>query len=144
MYIGDYFYDGEKWVHKNEFLRKQNKGYYAETVWEETRDPKPTWYKYKDSDGDWKFTNNKAEWDAATTEKESGTYKSWQHVYFIGSAGSTYDDGTRIYIDEDYYHECVLQDRFYLIHINEEGDKIFDEMKSLTNTVSWRMNIADS
>ena len=146
LYIGDYFYDGEKWVHRNEYQRKLNKGYYANQfeVWEETRKPTPTWYKYKDSDGDWKFTNNKAEWEAATTEKESGTYKSWQHVYFIGSASSTYDDGTRIYIDEDYYHECILQDRFYLVHINEEGDKIFDDIKSLTNTVSWRMNIADS
>lgn len=146
LYIGDYYYDGEGWVHKREYQRKLNKGYYADTtqLQEETRKPTPTWYKYKDSEGDWKFTNNKAVWDAATTEKKSGTYKSWQHVYFIGSASSTYDDGTRIYIDEDYYHECVLQDRFYLAHKNKEGDKIFDEVKSLTNTVSWRMNIADS
>lgn len=146
LYIGDYYYDGEKWVNKSEYQRKQAKGYYANQLelWEETRDPMPTWYKYKDSDGDWKFTNNKAVWDAATTEKESGSYKSWQHVYFIGAASSTYDDGTRIYIDEDYYHECILQDRFYLVHINEEDDQIFDKIKSLTNTVSWRMNIADS
>lgn len=139
LYVGDYYFDGEKWEHKSEYERKLNKGYYADSssVYETYDKSNPMWYKYKDTDGDWVFTN-KEEWEAATTEKASGSYDSWQHIFYK----MTGDEMT--YIDETYYHECILKDRFYLVHINEDGDKIFDEMKSLTNTVSWRMNIADS
>lgn len=144
LYIGDYWFDGAQWQHKSEYLRKKNKGYYqTNKVWDISEDPLPTWYKYRDADGDWKFTNNKAEWDAATTEKKSGSYKNFHHVYCL-SEGSSTSFKDRIYIDEEYYHECKLQDRFYLAKRNEEGDKIFDEMKQLTNTVSWKMNIEDS
>ena len=31
-----------------------------------------------------------------------------------------------------------------MVHINKEGDKVFDEEKKLTNTVSYRFNLYDS
>ena len=43
-----------------------------------------------------------------------------------------------------FYDECKLQDCFYLVHKNKVGDKVFDTDYSLTNTVSWRMNLAES
>jgi hypothetical protein len=71
LYIGDYYYDGEKWVHRMEYDRKVAKGYYAANVVDGYSDAMPTWYKYKDSSGDWVFTS-KSVWDNITTEKESG------------------------------------------------------------------------
>ena len=31
-----------------------------------------------------------------------------------------------------------------MVHINKEGDKVFDDEKRLTNTVSYRFNLYDS
>ena len=44
----------------------------------------------------------------------------------------------------DYYYEIALQDRFYLSHINKTTETIFDAEYSLTNTVSYKMNIVDA
>ena len=44
----------------------------------------------------------------------------------------------------DYYYEIALQDRFYLTHINKTTEAIFDAEYSLTNTVSYKMNIVDA
>lgn len=53
-------------------------------------------------------------------------------------------NGEKIYTTEEYYFECFLRDRFLLVHKNKEGDKIFDDDKQLTNTVSYKMNLVDS
>lgn len=53
-------------------------------------------------------------------------------------------NGERIFVEKWYFDECKLQDCFYLVHKNKTGDKVFDTDYSLTNTVSWRMNLADS
>jgi hypothetical protein len=56
----------------------------------------------------------------------------------------TNDSGEKVFTTTEYYYECLLQDRFFLVHKNNEGDKIFDTDKKLTNTVSYKMNLIDS
>ena len=52
-------------------------------------------------------------------------------------------------IEESIYEKAIYlfaidNDCFYLVHKNKVGDKVFDTDYSLTNTVSWRMNLAES
>ena len=49
-----------------------------------------------------------------------------------------------VWVEESYYYECQLKDGFYLVHKNKEDEKCFDSECQLTNTVSWRMNLANS
>lgn len=141
LYVGDYYYDGEEWVNKDEFWRKRLKNYYK-SVSVCTMHDIPYWYKYKDDDDDWVFCDERTWNNHSSSDKEKGKVKDSNHVYYFDGPTSQLKD--RIYIDEPFYNECILEDRFWLVHKNKVDDKIFDDVKSLTNTVSWRMKIIDS
>lgn len=137
LYIDDYYYDGEVWRSKKYYADRVERGYYKYTngpiTWQGA-----TWYKYKDSFGDWRFVT-KDEYDSSRAEKVSGGYEDRNKVYAYTNEG-----GERVFIEKWYHDECTLRDGFYLVHINNEGDKVFDNEKRLTNTVSYRFNLYDS
>ena len=131
-----YYYDGENWISYNDYQLKVQRGYFKE-ITSQGHIAGAKWYRYKDSYGYWRWVS-KATYDGLTgVEKASGDCVQ-NNMYWYK------ENGTDIFVEEWYKNECFLRDRFYLVHINKEGDKVFDNEKSLTNTVSWRMNLADS
>jgi hypothetical protein len=148
--IGNYYYNGDDWISYDIFNAKDARGYYTMSSsnihgyallggpgtshkvgdWE-------NWYRYKNIYDDWIYCT-KAEYNAATTEKETGKTKRNNHFYYING------DGEHVQMNIDYYHEIILKDRFYLVHVNKTNETIYDTGYQLTNTVSYRMNIVDS
>jgi hypothetical protein len=143
--IGGYYFDGDEWVSYETYNAKVARGYYKNVGGPTEGWDGAMWYKQKNSYGEWEYMN-KAAYDKSTNStKISGSCGNGRK-YFIEDASTQdgrYDEDT-IWIEETYYQECCLKDNFYLVHINKEGDQIFDVEKSLTNTVSWRMGLADS
>ena len=135
LYIDDYYYDGEVWRNQKYYMDRVNRGYYKITHNLTYRGA--TWYRYKDAFGDWRFVN-KGESDSASGEKASGGFEDRNKVYAYR------ENGEDIFVEKWYHDECTLKDGFYLVHINKEGDKVFDDEKRLTNTVSYRFNLYDS
>lgn len=133
---GKMYFDGERWVSYTEYQNKVDRGYYnncnGPNTWQGAR-----WYRYLDEYGYWRFCNE-SEYNASTREKYTGGYSDVNAVYMFMR------NGERIFVEKWYYDECKLQDCFYLVHKNKVDDKVFDTEYSLTNTVSWRMNLADS
>ena len=148
--IGNYYYNGDKWVSYDVFNAKDSRGYYTTSSsnihgsallggpgithkvgdWE-------NWYRYENSFGDWIYCT-RAQYEAHTGTKETGKTKRNNHFYFING------NNEHVQMCIDYYHEIMLRDRFYLVHINKVNETIYDTEYSLTNTVSYRMNIVDS
>lgn len=133
--IDDYYYDGEVWRNQKYYTDRANRGYYKDT--HNLTYKGATWYRYKDKFGDWRFVS-KGEYDSASGEKASGGFDDRNKVYAYR------ENGENIFVEKWYHDECVLKDSFYLVHINKEGDKVFDEEKKLENTVSYRFNLYDS
>lgn len=136
LHVGDKYFDGDSWVDNSVYENKVNNGYYRNDLQGPAQVEGAKWYKYKDSHGWWVYCT-KEDYDSATTQKLSGDCVTNFMYYFT-------ENGTKIFVEESYYRECELQDGFYLVHKNKEGDKIFDTDYSLTNTVSWRYNLAES
>lgn len=137
LYIDDYYYDGEEWKSRKYFDDRVARGYYKNVGGPSTLQG-ATWYRYKDSYGDWRFVT-KAEYDAIDAEKASGGYADRNYVYSYRN-----DNKEPVYVEKWFYEECAILDGFYLVHINNEGDRVFDEEKKLTNTVSYRFNLYDA
>ena len=135
LYIDDYYYDGEVWRNQKYYTDRVNRGYYKITHNLTYRGA--TWYRYKDAFGDWRFVS-KGEYDSASGEKAFGGFADSNKVYAYR------ENGEDIFVEKWYHDECTLKDGFYLVHINKEGDKVFDDEKRLTNTVSYRFNLYDS
>ena len=130
------YFDGEQWVSYQEYQNKVDRGYYQQcsgpNTWQGAK-----WYRYLDEYGYWRFCNE-SEYNASTREKYTGGFSDVNAVYMFMR------NGERIFVEKWYFDECKLQDCFYLVHKNKVDDKVFDTEYSLTNTVSWRMNLADS
>ncbi|WP_308744814.1 hypothetical protein [uncultured Bacteroides sp.] len=135
LYIDDYYYDGEMWRSSKYYTNRVARDYYKIT--HNLTYKGATWYRYKDEFGDWRFVS-KGEYDSTSGEKASGGFSDRNKVYAYR------ENGEDIFVEKWYHDECVLKDGFYLVHINKEGDKVFDEEKRLTNTVSYRFNLYDS
>lgn len=133
--IGDYYYDGEQWTNYSEYLDKLNGGYYKTLFYSQRTGAK--WYKYKNTKGWWIYCTE-SEYNAATTEKASGDCIPNKMYAFKNS------NDENVWVELSYYYECELKDSFYLVHKNKEDEKCFDTECQLTNTVSWRMNLANS
>lgn len=134
--IGNYYYDGEKWISYDEYNLKVERGYYK-TITSNGHVAGAKWYRYKDNYGYWRWVSKNQYDSLSGVEKVSGNCVQNDMHWFN-------ENNTDIFVETWYYNECLLRDRFYLVHINKEGDKVFDTEKSLTNTVSWRFNLADS
>lgn len=135
--IGNMYFDGDKFVDDTIYKRRASKGYYRTVFFEREYIGKLPIYKIRDSDGDWFFVN-KGQFDAHSGEKVESQTPDPNDRWFY------YDESKRmILIDESFYHECILQDGFYLVTKNKVNDSIYTD-KKLTNTVSWKMNLSDS
>lgn len=137
LYIDDYYYDGEVWRNRKYYTDRVERGYYKFTNNLTYKDA--IWYRYKDSYGDWKFVDKGEYNSSSSAEKASGGFTDRNEVYAYMN-----DSNERVFVEKWYHDECVLKDGFYLVHVNREGDKVFDEEKRLTNTVSYRFNLYDS
>lgn len=136
LHVGDKYFDGDSWVDNSVYENKVSNGYYRDDLQGPAQVEGAKWYKYKDSHGWWVYCDV-VDYNQATGDKLSGDCETNKMYYFI-----SYNN--KIFVEESYYRECQLKDGFYLVHKNNEGDKIFDTEYQLTNTVSWRMNLAES
>lgn len=136
LHIGDKYFDGDSWVDNSVYENKVNNGYYRNDLQGPAQVEGAKWYKYKDSHGWWVYCDV-VDYNQATGDKLSGDCETNKMYYFTAY-------GNKVFVEENYYRECQLQDGFYLVHKNKEGDKIFDTEYQLTNTVSWRYNLAES
>lgn len=134
--IGNYYYEGENWISYNEYNLKVERGYYKD-ITSHGHIAGAKWYRYKDYYGYWRWVSETKYNSLSGVEKVSGNCEQNKMHWYK-------EDGENVFVEEWYNNECKLKDRFYLVHINKEGDKVFDTSKSLTNTVSWRFNLADS
>lgn len=150
MTIGNYYYNGEEWIDYSVYNAKVARGYYtmgADNIhgytlhggkgstnktgdWE-------NWYRIQNAYGDWLYVT-KTEYDANTGIKETGKTKRNNHFWYVNGNGDT------VQMCIDYYYEIILGDRFYLVHRNKTTENIYDVEYTLTNTVSYKMNIVDS
>ncbi len=137
--VGDYYYDGENFVPYQEYYDKVNRGYYK-VVLGPVSISGAQWFRYTDEYGYLRYISQ-SEYDGLPEgiEKESGGYDNINRVYYF-----TNDNQERVCVTEEYNNECYLFDRFYLVHENHIDDKIFDDEKSLNNSVSYKMNLKDS
>lgn len=141
-----YYFDGQSWVSYADYNAKVAAGYFNQHgknwVYESSNLHECTWYKVMEN-GYWKYVNQ-ATYNASTATKKTGSYKRRLGVYYLDISGAGMPDESSIFVEESYYHEWLLGDRFYLVRKIEDEELIFDEEKTLTNTVSWRMELADS
>lgn len=133
--IGNYYYDGDKWVSYTDYNLKVERGYYKD-VNGRGHTSGAKWYRYKDNYGYWRWVTSSQYNSLSGVEKVSGDCVPNNMYYFT-------ENGTNIFVEEWYSNECLLRDRFYLVHKNKENDKVFDTDNNLTNTVSYKMNLSD-
>lgn len=140
--IDNYYFDGEKWASYTEYNLKVERGYYKTItgVVSGTDYKNAKWYRYKDSYGYWRYVTEK-EYNALNPSitKELGGFSSINNIHYYNN-----ESNEKVLVTEEFYNECTLRDRFYLIHKNKVDEKVFGVQKTLTNTVSYKYNLADS
>ena len=134
--IGHNYYDGERWVAYSEYNLKKERGYYKSMAGG-GHFAGAKWYRYKDNYGYWRWVTKDRYNSLTGVEKCSGDCEQNNMFYYL-------ENNVKIFVEEWYRNECYLQDRFYLVHKNKENDRVFDTEKSLTNTVSYKMNLTES
>lgn len=143
LQLGDLYYNGEKWCNIEEVRLKRERNYYEEAleygfgVYDETL------YYYIDEYGYQRFVHE-TEFNSISNLYTKGTI-------VVSRNDRRYHYNKRIngklclvYISPDYYNECILQDRFYLVRQNKDNEQVFEVDYKLTNTVSYKMNLIDS
>lgn len=139
LIIGDFYFDGDKWESHLEYNLKVERGYYKELEGVGTF-YNAKWFYYIDQFGYKRFISENEYISLSTTlTKESGGYDNPNRIYFF-----TNEKNEKVFVTEEYYNECILRDCFYLVHKNKVDDKVFGTLKSLTNTVSYKYNLAES
>lgn len=141
MKIGDKIYNGEKW---ESYSLLQEKRTYWTTLytgwgWDyggHTR----TWYAITDShySDEWEYVNE------STYNSYSGAKESGQCEYAHAHTAYNSRIGESVAIPLIFYYKWVWGDCFFLAHNNKTTETIYDTDYQLTNTVSWKMNLADA
>lgn len=146
LMIGDtendmWYYNGEEWEKYTDYLKRKSEGYYnlnnsftgvTKMTWKGA-----VWYKI------WREEWNRYEYVTEATynswsgEKYTGGFADVNKVYGASNNGI-------IFCEESYYLEVKNPTGFWLVHKNEEGESVFYTECSLTNTVSYKMNLAES
>lgn len=138
--IDNYFYDGEEWHDYDWFNARVARGYYSfygHTIsMGHVGTGDTNWYRIKDNYGDWNYVTKEV-YLASNKEKETGASRPSNMYWWT-------EGNTKVFITQDYYYECQLRDSFFLVHRNKTTETIYDTEYSLTNTVSYKMNIVDS
>lgn len=137
--IGDKWFDGEIWQDKQVYQDKINRDYYKKVLGPATF-LNAHWYYYIDEYGYKRFVT-KSEYNnlPASLKKYDGGYEDNNLVYYY-----TDENKGTIYTTQEFFYECLLKDKFFLVHKNYDGDRIFGVEKELTNTVSYKLNLIDS
>lgn len=148
--IDNHYFNGDEWIDYSEYNAKVSRGYYSMgsdnihgyalhggVGTTHKVDDWENWYRKKNSNGDWIYIT-RAEYEAFIGTKEHGKTKRNNHFYYINGSGVS------VQMCIDYYYEILLKDKFYLVHRNKTTESIYDTEYSLTNTVSYKMNIVDS
>lgn len=141
--IANHYYDGEDWVNYNVFNLKKERGYFVDfSKFDRTwiTGSVYAWYYYIDSYG-YKRYISKSEYDALPSSAEKYTGKNTKNEHAFWFINSRWEE---IYVESDYFYECMLLDNFGLVHSNKKGDNGLHEEKSIDNTVSYKMNLLDS
>lgn len=140
--IDNYYFDGGKWVSYTDYNLKVERGYYKSVngIVSGTDYRNAKWYRYLDSYGYWRYVTEK-EYNAlnSSVTKVSGGFPSINNIHYFNNASNE-----MVLVTDEYYNECKLRDRFYLVHKNNVDEKVFGVQKMLTNTVSYKYNLADS
>ena len=139
--IGDYYYNGAEWGLIADLQARQT--YYNNTYsgwgWDgagTTRHWFRTWnstynlFDYVTEDFYNSFSGQKERGDCA--------YANANYVYNANLGGA------QVYIPADFYNELFYGDSFFLVHQNQTTEPIYDVEYSLTNTVSYKMQIVES
>lgn len=87
-----------------------------------------------------------ADWEAEylpVKDKYENSLYSFEVLNGVTHYYYTYK-GVKTEVTLDEYNKMRVQDRFYLVHKNKEGDLIFNTWKPLTNQVSYKDNLVDS
>lgn len=143
LQLGNLYYDGEQWRNIEEVRLKRERNYYEIVseygfgVYDESA------YYYIDEYGYQRFVH-KSEFDSIPSQFAKGSIflSRDNRLYYY----QKYIDGKwrLVFITEDFYNECILQGRFYLLRRNKDNEQVFETEYQLTNTVSYRMNLIDS
>lgn len=138
--IDNFFFDGETWRDYDWFNARVERGYYNWGNHNPSRghvgNGDTNWYRIMNDYGDWEYVT-KATYNSSSRKKEMG--KSVPNNMCWWTVGNT-----KVFFPKEYDNECLLQDRFYLVHRNKVTETIYDTDYNLTNTVSYKMNIVDS
>jgi len=138
--IGDWFYNGEGWDSYSLFEQKQSHWNQIYTGWGwDLSGHTRTWYAIRDSVfiDEWEYTN-KATYDAFSGEKTTGKCE-------YAHAQTAYNTHVSEYvaIPKDFNLKLTYGASFFLAHNNKVTETIYDADYQLTNTVNWKMNLAD-
>lgn len=139
--VGDCYFDGERWIDYALYRNKVNRGYFESTGEYGFVPYDVTVYFYFDAYGYKKFVS-----ESVYNSLPSGANKSYYIIskddkeprYYYSSGGKL------VWVSKEYHYECKLRDRFWMVHINNENDQVFEQDKQLTNTVSYKMNLISS
>lgn len=137
--IGNKWFDGETWQ-DNEIIQDKIKRNYYKKVLGPTTFLKAHWYYYIDEYGYKRFVTKSAYNNLSDTiKKYDGGYENNNLVYYY-----TDENKDTVYTTQEFFYECLLKDKFFLVHKNYDGDRIFGVDKELTNTVSYKLNLINS
>jgi hypothetical protein len=140
--IGDWCYNGEDWISITEYRQKQThwnalySGYGIDMSGGEKY-----WYALPDST----FADEleyvpETVWEASNSAfKQKGLCPTAHATKFYHNI---YNDW--VYVSKDFRTKMLYGDRFFLVHQNKTTEKIYDTEYSLTNSVSYLMNIVDA
>lgn len=139
--IGDCYYDGNTWINYRVYNEKVERGYFERVYEFGFLAQDSTIYYYYDDWGYQKYIDE-TRYNALPSGTNRGTYiipgKTLEPSFYYNYSGKI------VWIPKEYYYECFLHDRFFMVHVNREGDAVFETEKNLTNTVSYKMNLIDS
>lgn len=137
--VGDKWFDGDAWRDNKEYEEKLNRDYYKKVLGPATS-LDAHWYYYIDEYGYKRFIS-KSEYNnlPASVKKYDGGYDNNNLVYYYSD-----EKKNSIYTTQEFFYECLLKNKFFLVHKNYDGDIIFGKEKELTNTVSYKLNLINS
>ena len=140
--IANQYFDGEQFRDYSTIERREQNGYYNDVRITDSYSGIHRIYRIYDEYGD-RYYVLEDEYNAYQGSKDSSetTDPNLCYWYVKGQTAEGYN--IQCYVDEEYYHESRLKDKFYLVTKNKDNDEIYAD-KQLTNTVSWRMNITDA
>ena len=139
--IGDWFYNGIEWgsIAAQQARQTYYNSIYSGWGWDGAGTTRK-WYRVWNSTHNvWDYVAESA-YNSFSGQKENGdcVYANAHFIY------NTNYGNTKVYIPEEFYYEYYYGDSFFLVHVNKTTETIYDCEYSLTNTVSYKMQIVNA